>query len=73
VPRRANRGDEESSPPSHLLATCFGPGRRARGATSRAERPARQLLRAVQALATVRRLIAPTQVNIGRNQINVVG
>ena len=37
----------------------------------RAERAHRQFLRAVQALATVRRLIAPAQVNIGQNQINV--
>jgi hypothetical protein len=31
----------------------------------------RQLVRAIQALATVRRLLRPTQVNIGQNQINV--
>ena len=37
----------------------------------RCERANRQLLRAVQTLATVRRLLAPTQINIGQNQINV--
>jgi hypothetical protein len=39
----------------------------------RLERANRQLLRAVQALATVRRLLRPAQVNIGQNQINVAG
>jgi hypothetical protein len=37
----------------------------------RLERANRQLIRAIQALATVRRLLRPTQVNIGQNQINV--
>jgi hypothetical protein len=39
----------------------------------RLDRAQRQLLRAIQALATVRRLLRPTQVNIGQNQINVSG
>jgi hypothetical protein len=39
----------------------------------RLERANRQLLRAIQALATVRRLLRPVQVNIGQNQINVAG
>jgi hypothetical protein len=37
----------------------------------RVDRAQRQLLRAIQALATVRRLLTPMQVNIGQNQINV--
>ena len=37
----------------------------------RSEQANRQLLKAVQTLATVRRLLAPVQVNIGQNQINV--
>jgi hypothetical protein len=37
----------------------------------RLDRAQRQLVRAIQALATVRRLLRPTQVNVGRNQINV--
>jgi hypothetical protein len=40
-------------------------------AQKRLERANRQLIRAIQALATVRRLLRPTQVNIGQNQINV--
>ena len=39
----------------------------------RLERANRQLLRAIQSLATVRRLLRPTQVNIGQNQINMAG
>src|SRR5215213_8248666 len=42
-------------------------------AQKRLDRAQRQLLRAIQALATVRRLLRPTQVNIGQNQINVAG
>jgi hypothetical protein len=42
-------------------------------AQKRVDRAQRQLLRAIQALATVRRLLRPTQVNIGQNQINVAG
>lgn len=38
----------------------------------RLDRAQRQFLRAIQALATVRRLIGPVQVNIGQNQVNVV-
>jgi len=37
----------------------------------RCEQANRQLLRAVTTLATVRRLLAPVQVNIGQNQINL--
>jgi hypothetical protein len=37
----------------------------------RLDRANRQLIRAIQALATVRRLLRPVQVNIGQNQINV--
>jgi len=40
-------------------------------AQKRLDRANRQLIRAIQALATVRRLLRPTQVNIGQNQINV--
>ena len=40
-------------------------------AQKRLERANRQLIRAIQALATVRRLLRPVQVNIGQNQINV--
>lgn len=39
----------------------------------RAHRAQQQLLRAVQSLATVRRLLRSVQVNIGQNQINVAG
>ncbi len=39
----------------------------------RVERAQRQLLRAVQSLATVRRLLRPVQVNIGHNQVNISG
>lgn len=39
----------------------------------RASRAQQQLLRAIQALATVRRLLRPNQINIGQNQINVSG
>ena len=39
----------------------------------RLERANRQLIRAIQALATVRRLLRPTQVNIGQNQVNIAG
>jgi hypothetical protein len=39
----------------------------------RVDRAQKQLLRATQALATVRRLLRPTQVNIGQNKINVAG
>lgn len=40
----------------------------------RCERASRQLLRAVQTLATVRKLLAPTiQVNVAEKQINVAG
>jgi hypothetical protein len=42
-------------------------------AQKRLDRALRQYLRAIQALATVRRLLRPTQVNIGQNQINVSG
>ena len=38
-----------------------------------ADRAQRQLLRAIQALATTRRLLRPTTVNIAQNQINVAG
>ena len=37
----------------------------------RSEQANRQLLRAVRTLATVRRLLAPAQVNIGQNQVIV--
>jgi hypothetical protein len=37
----------------------------------RVDRAQRQLLRAIQSLATVRRLLTPMQVNIGQNQINL--
>lgn len=40
-------------------------------AQKRLDRAQRQLLRAIQALATVRRLLRPVQMNIGQNQINV--
>jgi hypothetical protein len=39
----------------------------------RVDRAQRQLLRAIQALATVRRLLKPTQINLGINQVNVAG
>jgi hypothetical protein len=39
----------------------------------RVDRAQRQLLRAIQALATVRRLLRPVQVNLATNQINVAG
>lgn len=38
-----------------------------------AEKAQRQLLRAIQALATTRRLLGPTTVNIAQNQINIAG
>jgi hypothetical protein len=37
----------------------------------RVDRAQRQLLRATQALATVRRLVTPTQINVGQNQVNI--
>ncbi len=37
----------------------------------RCEQTQRQLLKAIEALARVRRLLSPTQINIGQNQINV--
>jgi hypothetical protein len=37
----------------------------------RCEQTQRQLLRSVEALARVRRLLVPVQVNIGQNQVNV--
>ena len=37
----------------------------------RSEQATRQLLRAAQTLATVRRLLTPVQVNIGQNQVNL--
>jgi hypothetical protein len=37
----------------------------------RLDRAQRQLLRATQALGTMRRLVAPTQVNVGMNQVNI--
>jgi hypothetical protein len=37
----------------------------------RVDRAQRQLLRATQALATVRRLVGPTQVNVAMNQVNI--
>ncbi len=58
---------------AHFLGQNEGTFKQGEYHQKNAERAARQLLRAVQALATVRRLIAPTQVNIGQNQINVVG
>lgn len=39
----------------------------------RGEQTQRQLLKAIKALARVRRLLTPLQVNIGQNQINVAG
>lgn len=38
-----------------------------------AERMGRHFLRATEALARVRRLLRPAQINIGQNQINVAG
>ena len=58
---------------AQFLAQGDGTFQRAEFHQKNAERAQRQFLRAVQALATVRRLIAPAQVNIGQNQINVVG
>ena len=37
----------------------------------RCEQTTRQLLKAIESLARVRRLLTPLQVNIGQNQINV--
>ena len=37
----------------------------------RCEQTNRQLLKAIESLARVRRLLTPMQVNIGQNQINV--
>lgn len=37
----------------------------------RCEQTNRQLLKAIESLARVRRLLTPLQVNIGQNQINV--
>ena len=39
--------------------------------SKRCEQTNRQLLKAIEALARVRRLLTPMQVNIGQNQINV--
>lgn len=38
-----------------------------------ADKAQRQVLRAIQALATTRRLLGPTTVNIAQNQINIAG
>ena len=37
----------------------------------RCEQTNRQLLKAIESLARVRRLLTPMQINIGQNQINV--
>jgi hypothetical protein len=39
----------------------------------RCEQAQRQLLKAIESLTRVRRLLTPVQVNIGQNQINVAG
>ena len=39
--------------------------------SKRCEQTNRQLLKAIESLARVRRLLTPMQINIGQNQINV--
>src|SRR5215217_5126942 len=41
--------------------------------SKRCEQTNRQLLKAIESLARVRRLLTPMQINIGQNQINMAG
>jgi hypothetical protein len=54
--------------------TWYNPGmsfREVEYYSRRCEQTNRQLLKAIESLARVRRLLTPMQINIGQNQVNV--